>query len=132
MFKAAVVGAGTMGAGIAQVAAEAGYRVMVREVSHALLQKGLGRIDSFLQKGVDKGKVTPEGKTEVMGRLQGTTDLAALAACDIVIEAVFEDMELKKRTFADLARVMVAAARKKGVKLGDPVEIRSRSRMRSA
>ncbi len=97
-----VVGCGLMGSGIAQVAAEAGYRVIVREVSEAVLQKGLGRVDSFLQKGVDKGKVTLERKAQVMGRLQGTTDLAGLAACDIVLEAVVENLDLKREVYRAL------------------------------
>jgi 3-hydroxybutyryl-CoA dehydrogenase len=97
-----VVGCGLMGAGIAQVAAEAGYPVVVREVSDELVKKGLGRIDSFLKKGVEKGKVTAERKQEVMGRLQGTTDLAALGRCDFVIEAVVENLELKRQVYQAL------------------------------
>ena len=92
-----VVGCGLMGSGIAQVAAEAGHAVLVREVSDELVKKGLGKIDAFLQKGVDKGKLTAERKAEVVGRLKGTTRLEDLAACDIVIEAVVENLELKTR-----------------------------------
>jgi 3-hydroxybutyryl-CoA dehydrogenase len=97
-----VVGCGLMGAGIAQVCAEASYRVIVREVSDELVKKGLGRIDSFLQKGVDRGKLAPERKGEVMGRLSGTTDLARLAECDLVIEAVVENLGLKREVYAAL------------------------------
>ncbi|HEY6547114.1 MAG TPA: 3-hydroxybutyryl-CoA dehydrogenase [Vicinamibacteria bacterium] len=97
-----VVGCGLMGAGIAQVCAEASYRVIVREVSDDLVKKGLGRIDSFLQKGVDRGKLAPERKGEVMGRLSGTTDLARLAECDLVIEAVVENLGLKREVYAAL------------------------------
>ena len=68
-----VVGCGLMGSGIAQVCAEAGYKVIVREVNDDFLTKGLGKIESFLKKGVEKGKVTPERKQEVMDRLTGTT-----------------------------------------------------------
>jgi len=97
-----VVGCGLMGSGIAQVVAEAGYRVVVREVSDELLKKGLGRIEGFLKKGVEKGKLTQERLQEVMGRLQGTTDLKALAACDLVIEAVIENLDLKREVYQAL------------------------------
>jgi 3-hydroxybutyryl-CoA dehydrogenase len=99
-----VVGCGLMGSGIAQVAAEAGYLVKVREVSDDLLKKGLGRIQSFLKKGVEKGKVTPERMGEVLGRLEGTTDLEALAGCDFVIEAVVESLDLKREVYQALDR----------------------------
>jgi 3-hydroxybutyryl-CoA dehydrogenase len=91
-----------MGAGIAQVCAEAGYSVVVREVQDDLLKKGLARIDAFLQKGVDRGKVTPERKAEVVGRLHGTTDLAGLGACDIVVEAVVESLAAKREVYEAL------------------------------
>ena len=97
-----VVGCGLMGSGIAQVAAEAGYTVIVRELSDSLLKKGLGRIEAFLQKGVEKGKLLPEKKAEVVGRLRGTTQLAELAACEIVIEAVVEDLALKREVYREL------------------------------
>jgi 3-hydroxybutyryl-CoA dehydrogenase len=97
-----VAGCGLMGSGIAQVAAEAGYRVIVREVSPKLVEKGLARIDGFLQKGVEKGKLSAERKAEVMGRLHGTTDAAELAGSDIVIEAVVENLEAKRELFTAL------------------------------
>ena len=100
-----VVGCGLMGSGIAQVAAEAGYRVVVREVNDALLKKGLGRVDAFLAKGVEKGKVTPERRAEVMGRLEGTTSFQALAPCDIVIEAAVESLAAKAAAYAELDAV---------------------------
>ncbi len=97
-----VVGCGLMGSGIAQVAAEAGYTVTVREVSDDLVEKGLARIDGFLQKGVEKGKLAPERKTEVLGRLSGTTRLDALGGSDIVIEAVVESLDLKREVYQAL------------------------------
>jgi 3-hydroxybutyryl-CoA dehydrogenase len=97
-----VVGCGLMGSGIAQVCAEAGYKVVVREVSDDLLKKGLGKIESFLAKGVEKGKVTPERKAEVLGRLEGTTTLENLAGCDIVIEVVVEKLEAKREVYQAL------------------------------
>lgn len=97
-----VVGCGLMGSGIAQVCAEAGYPVVVREVSDQLIKKGLGRIESFLAKGVEKGKLTPARKQEVMGRLSGTTSLQSLAGCDIVIEAVVESLDAKREVYQAL------------------------------
>jgi 3-hydroxybutyryl-CoA dehydrogenase len=97
-----VVGCGLMGSGIAQVCAEAGYRVVVREVSDDLLEKGMGRIEAFLSKGVEKGKLTAERKQEVLGRLTGTTDPAKLAECDLVIEAAVESLDIKRDVFGTL------------------------------
>ena len=97
-----MAGCGLMGAGIAQVCAEAGYDVLVREVSDDLLKKGLGKIDSFLAKGVEKGKVTAERKQEVMGRLRGTTRVEDLKDRDIVIEAVVENLAAKRELFQAL------------------------------
>ena len=100
-----VVGCGLMGSGIAQVCAEAGYAVVVREVDESLLKKGLGKIESFLAKGVERGKVTPERKQEVMGRLTGTTDLARMAGCDFIIEVVVESLDAKRQVFQALDAV---------------------------
>jgi 3-hydroxybutyryl-CoA dehydrogenase len=100
-----VVGCGLMGSGIAQVCAEAGYKVVVREVSDELLEKGLRKIESFLAKGVEKGKVTPERKAEVLGRLEGTTTLDRLSGCDIVIEVVVESLDAKREVYQALDRV---------------------------
>ena len=100
-----VVGCGLMGSGIAQVCAEAGYAVVVREVDEGALQKGLGKIESFLSKGVERGKVTPERKKEVMGRLTGTTDLAKLSGCDFIIEVVVENLDAKRQVFQALDAV---------------------------
>jgi 3-hydroxybutyryl-CoA dehydrogenase len=97
-----VVGCGLMGSGIAQVCAEAGYAVVVREVSDDLLKKGLGRIESFLKKGVDKGKLAPERMKEVLARLRGTTDLSELGGSDVVIEAVVENLDLKRKVYEAL------------------------------
>jgi 3-hydroxybutyryl-CoA dehydrogenase len=99
-----VVGCGLMGSGIAQVCAEAGHRVVVREVSDELLKKGLGKIESFLAKGVEKGKVTAARKAEVLGRLEGTTSLDRLSGADIVIEAVVESLDAKREVYQALDR----------------------------
>ncbi len=100
-----VVGCGLMGSGIAQVCAEAGYGVVVREVDEGALKKGLGKIESFLSKGVERGKVTPERKKEVLGRLTGSTDLAKLAGCDFIIEVVVESFDAKRQVFQALDAV---------------------------
>jgi 3-hydroxybutyryl-CoA dehydrogenase len=100
-----VVGCGLMGAGIAQVCAEAGYDVVVREVTDELLKKGLARIEGFLEKGVRKGKLDPQRAQQVMSRLRGTTELLELSRCEIVIEAVVENLELKRGVYEALDRV---------------------------
>jgi 3-hydroxybutyryl-CoA dehydrogenase len=103
-----VVGAGTMGNGIAQLAAQMGATVIMRDIKDDFVQRGLKAIDKFLSKGVERGKVTPEQKATVLGRIIGTTDMAELAKCDIVIEAVIEDLELKKQVFAELDSICPA------------------------
>jgi len=99
-----VVGCGLMGSGIAQVAAEGGFPVVVCEVSEDLLEAGLRRIGSGLEKAAAKRKLPPERVAEVRGRLTGTTRLAELAGCDLVIEAVVEKLETKRAVFAELDR----------------------------
>ncbi len=100
-----VVGCGLMGSGIAQVAAQAGYRTIVREIDEPTLKKGLQSIDKFLSRSVEKGKISAEDKQAVLDRLQGTTQLADLKDCDIVIEAVVENIEIKKQVFSELDAV---------------------------
>ena len=97
-----IVGCGLMGSGIAQVCAQKGYKTVVREVNDELLNRGLGRIKAFLQEGVKRGKVTQGDADQALAKLSGTTDLGALKDCDLVIEAVVENLEEKKRVFADL------------------------------
>lgn len=103
--KVGVVGCGLMGSGIAQVAATAGYETVVREINDELLQKGLARIDQSLSKFVQKGKLTPEQKQEIQGRLRGTTELDAFADCDIVIEAIIENLQEKVKTYTQLDEI---------------------------
>jgi 3-hydroxybutyryl-CoA dehydrogenase len=90
-----VLGCGLMGHGIAQVAAQGGYDVVVREVDQATLDKGLGKIEKQLARAVEKGKAEQADADAVRGRIQGTTDYADLADCDLVIEAITEDLESK-------------------------------------
>jgi 3-hydroxybutyryl-CoA dehydrogenase len=105
-----VVGCGIMGTGIAQVCAQSGYHVIVSEINDALLQKGLKSLENTLGRLVEKGKFTAEQRAAILGRIKGTTDLADLSACDLVIEAVTEDMEIKKSIFAALDKHCPAQA----------------------
>jgi 3-hydroxybutyryl-CoA dehydrogenase len=97
-----------MGSGIAEVSAKAGYETIVREVSDELVRKGLSRIEGSLGKAVEKGKLEASARDAARGRLQTTTLLADLADCDIVIEAIVENLETKKETFATLDRACKA------------------------
>jgi 3-hydroxybutyryl-CoA dehydrogenase len=104
--KVGVLGAGLMGHGIAQVSATAGYDVVVREVDDATLQKGLGRIDKQLARAVEKGRSTQEDAEAIRGRLQGTTDYGDLADCDLVIEAITESLELKRKMWKEVSTIV--------------------------
>lgn len=101
-----VLGCGLMGAGIAQVSAAAGFRTVVLEVDNGVLQKGLGRIEKFLTGGVEKGKLTEEVKQTTLGNLTGTTSYGDLKACDLVIEAIVENVEVKKAAYAQVEAVV--------------------------
>jgi 3-hydroxybutyryl-CoA dehydrogenase len=100
-----VVGLGTMGAGIAQVAVQSGFPTVGREVTSELAERGRATIDRYLSRGVEKGRVTNEERDAALSRLTLTTELADLADCDLVIEAVLEELELKRDVFAELDRV---------------------------
>jgi 3-hydroxybutyryl-CoA dehydrogenase len=97
-----VLGAGSMGNGIAQVASHAGYQVVMRDIEDRFVQNGLKAIDKFLSKSVEKGKMTEDQKKGVLSRIKGTTRMEDLKDADFVIEAVFEDLELKKSVFGQL------------------------------
>ena len=103
----AVLGAGTMGAGIAQVCAQAGSSVVLQDITDEFVQKGLARIRDFLQKGVDKGKTTAQQRDDVLSRITTTTDRAGASRnAQMVIEAVPEKLELKNGLFRELAGVV--------------------------
>jgi 3-hydroxybutyryl-CoA dehydrogenase len=102
IHKVGVVGCGLMGSGIAQVAAMAGFPTVVREVSEELLKKGASSIEKSLAKFVEKGQLSAEQRSHTLGRLKPTTDLRDFAGCDLVIEAVTENLELKRKTFTEL------------------------------
>jgi 3-hydroxybutyryl-CoA dehydrogenase len=105
-----VLGCGLMGSGIAQVCAAAGYNTIVREVDEAFLQKGLGRIRTFLEDGIARGKVTPDTRDAMLARLSGTTSVDAMKECDLVIEAIVENLEAKRATYAALEKVVARHA----------------------
>jgi 3-hydroxybutyryl-CoA dehydrogenase len=100
-----VVGCGIMGSGIAQICAQSGYNVIVSEVSDQVLNKGIKSINAILSRSVDKGRISPQDKESILGRLKGTTDIADFSNCDLVIEAATEDMGIKKAVFARLDKV---------------------------
>ena len=97
-----------MGSGIAQVSAMAGFPTIVREVSDPVIDRSRSGIEKVLAKGIEKGKVSAEQRDAAIGRLSFTTDLAQLAACDIVIEAVVEDLEMKNAMWKDLNEICPA------------------------
>src|SRR5687768_6082998 len=103
-----VLGCGLMGGGIAQVSAAAGFKTVVREVNQAALDKGLARIGKFLDAGVDKGKMTAEQRAAILGNLTGTTDFAAMSECDLIIEAIVENVDVKTEAYAALEKVVGA------------------------
>jgi len=103
--KIGVVGCGLMSAGITQVCARAGYSVVVSDINDKLLNKGLASIDSRLGRQVEKGKLSQQDKDTTMARIKGTTNTKDFSDCDLVIEAVDEDIDLKKKVFAQLDKV---------------------------
>jgi 3-hydroxybutyryl-CoA dehydrogenase len=100
--KIGVLGAGAMGNGIAQVCAQAGFEVVMRDIADEFVQRGLKTIDGFLSKSVEKGKITEDDKKKTLGRITGTTKVADLKDVDFAIEAVLEDLELKKQVFQEM------------------------------
>lgn len=104
--KVGVLGCGLMGSGIAQIAAQAGYETVVREVEQAYLDKGIAGIGKSLGKFVEKGKMSAEDRDASLGRLRGTTKLEDLADCDIIIEAIIENADVKKTVYSELDRIV--------------------------
>ena len=100
--KVGVVGCGLMGSGIAQIAAQAGCQVVVREVSQAALDKGLGSIEKNMQRMVDKGTIKAEDRDAARERLKGTTTVADLKDCDLIVEAIIEQLPAKKELWTEL------------------------------
>ena len=103
--KVGVLGCGLMGSGIAQVAASAGFQTVVREVSEEFIQKGFTGIEKSLAKFAEKGTITAEQQQEIRGRLTGTTTFDDLADCDIIVEAIIENIEEKRATYKQLDQI---------------------------
>jgi 3-hydroxybutyryl-CoA dehydrogenase len=101
-----VLGCGLMGSGIAQVCAASGYKTIVREVDDVVLKRGLDRLRTFLDDGVTKGKVTPESRDKTLANLSGTTSFEGLRECDLVIEAITENLDEKRSTYAALEQAL--------------------------
>ena len=104
--RVGVVGLGTMGAGIAQVCMQAGVETVGREVEPAFAERGRATIDRYLERGVEKGRLTREEKDAALARLSLTTELGDLAGCDLVIEAVVEEVDVKRDVFSELDRLL--------------------------
>jgi 3-hydroxybutyryl-CoA dehydrogenase len=104
--KVGVLGCGLMGSGIAEISARAGFDTVVREVEPSFLDKGLDRIRGSLGRAVEKGKLDASQRDETLARLHGTTDFEALADCDLVVEAIVENLDEKKRTFEALDKAV--------------------------
>src|SRR3989304_412006 len=100
-----VISCGQMGSGITQVCAQSGYETVVSEVNDEFLQRGLAGIAGRLARDVEKGKITARDRGAVMGRIHGTVNTGDFSACQLVIEAATENMDLKKKIFADLDRI---------------------------
>lgn len=103
--KVGVVGCGFMGAGIVQVCAQSGYEVAAAEISEQILSKGLATIEYYLSRGVEKGRLSQSDRDSTRARIKGSTTLEALNDRDLVIEAIPEDMGLKKKIFVELDRI---------------------------
>jgi 3-hydroxybutyryl-CoA dehydrogenase len=103
--KIGVIGAGQMGHGIALVAAKAGYKVFLRDIDEEFVKKGMNKIEKFLDKSIEKGKMSDEEKNKILSDLKGTTELSDLKDMDLIIEAIFENIKVKKQLFKDLDKI---------------------------
>ena len=104
--KICIMGAGLMGNGIAQVCAQAGFEVAIRDIEDRFVESGINNIKKNLSRGVTKGRMTQEDMDEIVNRIKGTTDLKAAAYnADVVIEAIIENRDLKRTVFAELDEI---------------------------
>src|SRR5687768_17249882 len=110
IHKVGVLGCGLMGSGIAQVCATAGYSTVVREAADEYLKRGLASMEKSLSRFVEKGTITSDKKTETLGRIKGTTSFDDLAYCDIIIEAITENLDLKRQTYATIDQIVKPSA----------------------
>jgi 3-hydroxybutyryl-CoA dehydrogenase len=128
--KVGVVGCGQMGSGITLVSAQSGYQVMVNEATEDLLAKGLKAITKQLDKAIEKGKMDQSGKEKILGNIKGTTEFAPFADCDLVIEAITENMALKKEVFIELDKICkpetIFASNTSSLPIGDLASVTKR------
>jgi 3-hydroxybutyryl-CoA dehydrogenase len=104
----AVIGAGTMGAGIAQVAAQGGYQVIIQDIEQKLVERGLSTIKQNFDRAISKGKLTVNELEQIMARISGSVELENLRDSDLIIEAIIENMDIKKKLFSELDKVCKA------------------------
>jgi len=125
-----VLGAGIMGAGIAQTAAQAGYHVIMRDITDDFVSRGLNNISKNLNRDVQKNRLTQEDAQAVLERIKGTTNMADLAAADFIIEAVIEKMELKKEVYRELDQICpeqaIFASNTSGLSITEMASVTSR------
>ncbi len=128
--KVGLVGFGQMGSGIGQVSAAAGYQIVACEVDDAVFQKGLSYITRSLDKAIERGKADAAAKEKVLGNITGVTDLNALADCDIICEAVVENMDVKQGVFGKLDKICkpetIFASNTSSLPIGDMAAVTSR------
>ena len=103
--KIGVIGAGQMGHGIALVSAQAGFDVILRDIKDEFVQKGISKIDKFLTKSIEKGRITEADKKKIMSKIKGTTKLSDMKDADLIIEAIFENVQFKKELFKELDKI---------------------------
>src|SRR5438874_3773519 len=108
--RVGVVGAGTMGNGIAQAFAQSGFEVMLRDVGQPQIERGMASIRKSLDKFVEKGRISGAENEAALGRIETTVDLSALAKCDLVVEAIFENFEAKAAVFRELDSLLAPTA----------------------
>jgi 3-hydroxybutyryl-CoA dehydrogenase len=104
--KVGVIGCGLMGSGIAQISAQAGFQVVVHEINDDLLGRGIGRIQGFIGKELEKEKISKEEADNALKRIKGTTNLEDLADCDLIIEAIIENLDEKRKLYAALDKIV--------------------------
>jgi 3-hydroxybutyryl-CoA dehydrogenase len=103
--KVGIIGCGAMGSGIGQVCAQSGYQVKVMEKNQEYLKKGLLLIESFINKGIEKGKISEKEKESILGRIKGVSEYSDFHDCDLIIEAVIEDIKIKREIFQAIDNV---------------------------
>ncbi|MFZ5644424.1 MAG: 3-hydroxybutyryl-CoA dehydrogenase [Bacillota bacterium] len=132
MSTVGVIGAGIMGSGIAQVAARAGFNVVMRDISDSFVSRGMSIIKKNLDRDVQKNRLSREEADSIMARLKGTTDINVLGSCDIVIEAAVEQMELKKNIYRELDKICgpdtIFASNTSGLSITEMAAVTSRAK----